>query len=134
VIIIRGQNHYPQDIERSVEASHASLQSAGCSAFGVTEEGEERLVIAAEVQRSALRDLNGDAVVAAIRRNVVEAHEIAVHAIVLLKPFTLPKTSSGKLYRRGARQGFLESTLESVFAWKESTLGPTCGRRQPGSC
>src|SRR4029077_4043684 len=94
VIIIRGQNHYPQDIERTVEASHAVVQPAGCSAFGITEEGENRVVIAAEVQRSALRDLDSEAVVAPIRRNVVEAHECAVHAIVLLKPFTLPKTSS----------------------------------------
>jgi acyl-CoA synthetase (AMP-forming)/AMP-acid ligase II/alkylation response protein AidB-like acyl-CoA dehydrogenase/acyl carrier protein len=122
VIIIRGQNRYPQDIERTVEASHAAIQPAGCSAFGITEEGEERLVIAAEVQRSALRDLDSEAVVAAICRNVVEVHEIAVHAIVLLKPFTLPKTSNGKLYRHGARQGFLESTLNSVFVWKESTM------------
>jgi acyl-CoA synthetase (AMP-forming)/AMP-acid ligase II/alkylation response protein AidB-like acyl-CoA dehydrogenase/acyl carrier protein len=127
VIIIRGQNHYPQDIERTVEACHPAVQPAGCSAFGITEEGEERLVIAVEVQRSALRDLDSEAVAAAIRRNVVDAHEIAVHAVVLLKPFMLPKTSNGKLYRRGARQGFLESTLNSVFVWKESTV------RQPAN-
>ncbi len=122
LIIIRGQNHYPQDIERTVEVSHAAIQPAACSAFGIVEKGEERLVIAAEVRRATLQNLDGETVVAAIRRNVAEAHELAAHAVVLLKPFTLPKTSSGKLYRRGAKTGFIEGKLDSVFVWKESTV------------
>ena len=122
VIIIRGQNHYPQDIERTVEVSHPAIQAAGCSAFGITENGEERLVIAAEVRRAALQNLNDEAVVTAIRRQVAEVHELAVHAIVLLKPFTLPKTSSGKLYRGGAKTDYLDGNLNSVFVWKESTV------------
>ena len=119
LIIIRGLNHYPQDIERAVEAAHPALQSGACSAFALREEGAERVVVAVEVRRAALKSLDGEAIAAAIRRAVAEAHELAVHAVALLKPLTLPKTSSGKLYRDAARKAFVENTLDSVFIWRE---------------
>ncbi len=122
VIIIRGKNHYPQDIERTVELSHPALQAGACSAFALTVDGTERLGLAVEVQRTALKSLAGDEVVAAIRRAVMEEHELTVQAIALLRPVTLPKTSSGKLQRFAARDGLQAGTLESVFLWREPAV------------
>jgi len=120
VIIIRGKNHYPQDIERTVELSHPTLQAGAGAAFALTVEGGERLGLAVEVQRTALKSLVGEDVATAIRRAVMAEHELTVHAIALLRPTTLPKTSSGKLRRFAARDGLGAGTLESVFIWRES--------------
>lgn len=116
VVILRGKNHYPHDIERTAEASHPALQPGACAAFAVKVDGIEQLGIAAEVKRTALRGLDGAAVVSAIRRMVFEEHELQVHAITLLMPATLPKTSSGKLQRFAARAGWEQGTLEVVHA------------------
>ncbi len=51
LIIIRGRNHYPQDIERTVEQSHPAFQPGWCAAFSVDIDGEERLVVVVEVER-----------------------------------------------------------------------------------
>ena len=100
LIIVRGRNHYPQDIERTVERSHPDLRAGGGAAFAVDAGGEERLVVVQEVDRHGLRGLDAAEVDGAIRRAVAEEHEVAVHAVVLVRPVTLPKTSSGKIQRQ----------------------------------
>ena len=74
LIIIRGRNHYPQDIELTVEKSHPVLRPNSGAAFTVEIEGEERLAIAQEVERRYLRTLDVDEVAFAIRQTVVENH------------------------------------------------------------
>ncbi len=112
LLIIRGRNHYPQDLEYTVERSHPALRPGCCAAFSVEVEGEERLVVAQEVDLRKAPDL--EEVGAAIRRAVQEAHELHVHVAVLLKPGTIPKTTSGKIQRHASRRGFLEGTLDEV--------------------
>jgi acyl-CoA synthetase (AMP-forming)/AMP-acid ligase II/acyl carrier protein len=119
LIIIRGHNHYPQDIELTVEQSHPALRIAGGAAFTVEVDGVERLAIAHEVERNYLRQLKVDEVVGAIRQAIFEAHELQVYAVVLLKTGTLPKTSSGKIQRYACRSAFLAGTLEVVGHWQE---------------
>ncbi len=114
LIIIRGRNHYPQDIEWTVAKSHPALQADSGAAFSVDVNGEERLVIAQEVQRSYLRNLETEELVGAIRQAVVEGHEVQVYAVLLLKPSSIPKTSSGKIQRHAYRAGFLAETLETI--------------------
>ncbi|BAZ50352.1 amino acid adenylation [Nostoc sp. NIES-4103] len=113
LIIIRGRNHYPQDIEWTVAQSHAALQADGGAAFCVDVNDQERLVVVQEVQRSYLRNLETEAVIAAIRQAVVEEHELQVYAVLLLKPGSIPKTSSGKIQRHACQAGFLAKTLQS---------------------
>lgn len=125
LIIIRGNNHYPQDIEYTVEKSHASLR-AGCSAaFSVEEDGEERVVVVVEVaakprgEEVSAPQPDGGAIDAktifkAIRQRVAEEHDLGVYAIKLLKPGTIPKTSSGKIQRNACRIAFLTQSLETV--------------------
>jgi natural product biosynthesis luciferase-like monooxygenase protein len=114
LIIINGRNHYPQDIELTLERCHPALLPGGSAAFSVEIEGEERLVVVQEIKRSALSRLDRDAVVERIRKEVATQHEVEVYAVELVMPATLPKTSSGKLQRRLCRQRFLECSLEPV--------------------
>ena len=120
LIIIRGRNHYPEDIELTVEQSHPALRPGCGVAFSVDALGEERLVIVQEVERQ-YRDLNVDGVVGSIRQAVAEQHELQVYAVVLVKIGTIPKTSSGKLQRRACREAFLAGTLDVLGEW---TLSP----------
>jgi natural product biosynthesis luciferase-like monooxygenase protein len=116
LIIIRGLNHYPQDIELTAERSHSSLRPASGAAFSVEANREERLVIVQEIDRSQ-GDL--DAIIDRIRRNVADEHELQPVAVVLLRPGSLPKTSSGKIQRRACRAAFLSGALEPVAEWRE---------------
>jgi acyl-CoA synthetase (AMP-forming)/AMP-acid ligase II len=114
VIIIRGRNHYPQDIELTVERSHAALRPGHGAAFALETGGEERLVVVQEVERGHLRSVVGEDVVADIREAVAEAHELQVHAVVLTRPGSVPRTSSGKVRRAACRAQFLEGSLAAI--------------------
>jgi amino acid adenylation domain-containing protein len=116
LIIIRGLNHYPQDIELTVERSHPALR-AGCgAAFSVEVAGRERLVLVQEIehrQRPDFTEVMGD-----IRQAVAEEHEAQAHAVVLIKPHTIPKTSSGKIQRHACRAAFIMGTLDVAAMWE----------------
>jgi acyl-CoA synthetase (AMP-forming)/AMP-acid ligase II len=116
LIIIDGRNHYPHDIERTAEAADPVLRPGACAAFSVDAEGVERLVIAAEVQRRELKrhSETADDTARAIRRAVAETHGVDVHAVRLLSPGSIPKTSSGKLRRLACRDAFLAGTFDVV--------------------
>jgi acyl-CoA synthetase (AMP-forming)/AMP-acid ligase II len=114
LIIIRGYNHYPQDIEYTVEKSHPALR-AGCSAaFSVEVDGEERVAVVVEVAQKADAELDLKTAHKAIRKAVAEDHDLGVYAIKLLKAGTIPKTSSGKIQRTACRKGFLTRSLQTV--------------------
>jgi thioester reductase-like protein len=117
VIIIRGRNYYPQDIELTVEQSHSALRLNCGAAFAVEVEGEEKLAIVQEVKRSYLRNLNTEEIVTGIRQAVVQQHELEVYAVLLLKTGSIPKTSSGKIQRCNCRAGFLDGSLARVGQW-----------------
>ena len=114
LIIIRGRNHYPQDIENTVEQSHEALEKGACAAFALNVDGAEKLAVAIEVKRVNLRTLNAKEVIEAIRKAVSETHELQVHTVLLLKPRSIPKTSSGKIQRHACKIGFLNDTLNVV--------------------
>ncbi|MEO1370366.1 MAG: AMP-binding protein, partial [Acidobacteriota bacterium] len=119
LVIIRGTNHYPQDIELTVQESHPALRPDGAAAFSVDVDDEERLVVVQEIERTARRRLDVETVTGAIRQAIATHHGLQVYSIVLIKPSTLPKTSSGKVQRRASRKKFLNAEL-SVFArWQE---------------
>ncbi|WP_227788677.1 AMP-binding protein [Nodularia sp. LEGE 04288] len=119
LIVIRGSNHYPQDIELTVEESHPSLRSGYSAVFSIDENEQERLVIACEIQRSYLRKLDADQVIQAIRKAVSKEHELEVYAVLLLRTGNIPKTSSGKIQRQACRTQFLNNQLNVVQEWKE---------------
>jgi len=121
LIIIRGENYYPQDIEWIVEKSHPALRPGYLAAFSVEIDGTEQLVIAQEVERIAVKPLNSQEVIAAIRKAVAEELKLPVYAVVLLKRGSIPKTSSGKIKRHSCRAGFIEGSLDSIANWTLKT-------------
>jgi acyl-CoA synthetase (AMP-forming)/AMP-acid ligase II len=114
VIIIWGRNHYPQDIEYSVQQSHQALRLDCGAAFTIEIDNQEKLVIVQEVERTYLGKLNVNEVFSAIREAVALDHALQVYAIALIKPASIPKTSSGKIQRHTCRHAFLTETLAIV--------------------
>jgi acyl-CoA synthetase (AMP-forming)/AMP-acid ligase II/acyl carrier protein len=120
LIIIHGRNIYPQDIEYIVENSHPAIRSNASAAFPIEENDEEKLVVIAEVERSAIMGLNVDEVCDIIRENISAEKELTVHAIQLIRTTTILKTSSGKIQRKACKEAFLGKKLDVVG---ESLLG-----------
>lgn len=114
VLIIRGLNHYPQDVELTAFESHEALMPNGAAAFTIVESNEEKLVIVLEVKRTYLRKLDVNEVVMAIQKAVALNHEIQAHSIVLIKPGRLSKTSSGKVQRQKNKQMYLNDEIEAI--------------------
>jgi acyl-CoA synthetase (AMP-forming)/AMP-acid ligase II len=113
LIIIRGANHHPQDIERTVEECHPALSRHGGAAFSVEgDRGEERLVVVQELERAQSRGRDLEEIEDCIREAVAETHDVSPHRIVLIRPGSLPKTTSGKIQRALTRRLFLEGRLE----------------------
>ncbi|MBD2091223.1 fatty acyl-AMP ligase [Microcoleus sp. FACHB-1515] len=123
IIIIRGQNHYPQDIELTVARSHPALKLNSGAAFSVDFKGSEKLVVAQEVDRTHLSKLDVKTVVSNIRQAVSAQHGLEVYAVVLVKTGRIPKTSSGKIRRHACKAAFLTGSLEMVDDWSENPQG-----------
>ncbi|MGH9332696.1 MAG: beta-ketoacyl synthase N-terminal-like domain-containing protein, partial [Vicinamibacteria bacterium] len=121
LIIVRGRNHYPQDIEATVAAVDArAIRPGCCAAFALEIEDEERLGLCAEVSLSSDDPSFAEAsarLCATVYEEVVASHGIQPSVIVLLPPRGLSKTSSGKVQRREMRDGFREGTLKSLLVW-----------------
>jgi acyl-CoA synthetase (AMP-forming)/AMP-acid ligase II/acyl carrier protein len=117
MIIIRGQNYYPNDIEFEVAQAHPALQQNSGAAFSIDVEGTERLAIVHEVKRAEWRAADPDAVIDAIRQGLSEAFDITPYRIVLIFPMSVPKTSSGKVQRQRAKQLLLNDELRVMKAW-----------------
>lgn len=115
LIIVRGVNRYPQDIEQTVEECHESISSSAAAAFADDNGPRERLIIAVEVQRSLEDDWNP--VVYAIRRSVTQSHELPPDAVVLVRHGSLPRTSSGKIQRHACLKDFREGNLRVIHQW-----------------
>ena len=122
LLILWGRNHYPQDIELTVQNCHPALRIDAGAAVAIEVDHQEYLVIVQEVERTALRNLDVDEIVSAIRQAISEQHEISVFAIALIKPASIPKTSSGKIQRRACRDQFLASSLDIVSQWTQTQL------------
>jgi acyl-CoA synthetase (AMP-forming)/AMP-acid ligase II len=123
LIIIRGRNYYPQDIERTIDRAHPQVRPGCGVAFAVHQDEQERLVIVQEIEENG-EPLDTDAVLAAIRRTVATQHDLKAHAVVLIPRGEIPKTSSGKLQRIRTRElyesGSLPILATSVLGARET--------------
>jgi amino acid adenylation domain-containing protein len=122
LIILRGTNHYPEDLEATVERSQPGFSPSGCAAFSLDDGGEERLVIVLEVEA---RRPDVDQIAASVRAAVAEHHELAVHEVVLVSRMSVPRTSSGKVQRGLCRQMLLDGTLQPLARVAEPGTGPS---------
>ncbi|MGW4820645.1 SDR family NAD(P)-dependent oxidoreductase [Streptomyces sp. NPDC004227] len=127
VIIVAGRNHYPHDIERTVEGVDPGLRQ-GCGVAGAREiDGEERLVVVQEYRGSRSAE-DRARVVAAIRAEIAREHGLQAYVVALARAGTVPKTSSGKLQRAACLDALLAGTLEPLVLWRadeaEADAGP----------
>lgn len=117
LMIIRGRNVYPQDVERLATGCAPGLAANACAAFIVDDTlASPRMVIVQEVDRPHRRTIDQDAVAGKIRQAVLREFDCSVHEVALVEPGSIPKTSSGKIRRRSARQAFLDGTLQRIAA------------------
>jgi thioester reductase-like protein len=120
MILIRGLNYYPQDIESIIE-KHPSIRKGCVAAFSEDSSDGERLIVVAECKKGAplpdFADLNG---------NVSAYLGIGMDKLILLPPRNIPKTSSGKLRRSHLRDLYLSGQLsEKVILTDSQKPGPS---------
>ncbi len=125
MIIVRGVNRYPQDIEATVEHCHRFTRSGAAAAFAVTRWDREHLVIVCEIERGDTRD-KWQEILQSIRAAVTEEHDLPPDAIVLVRAHSIPKTSSGKVQRHACKANFEKDVEKHVIAswsaWEESEI------------
>ncbi|MDF1882138.1 amino acid adenylation domain-containing protein [Sulfurimonas sp. MAG313] len=119
LLIIRGRNFYPQDIEELSFNVHEALMGGSCAAFSVSIDNEEKLVIAQEIKRTYLRKADMQELFRLIKQKVALELEVQVYDIVLLKPGQLLKTSSGKIQRQANKKAYETQTLKSIIKLSE---------------
>ena len=120
LIVVRGQNHHPSDIEFAVEASHQRLRDGRCAAFSIEGDDTEQLVVVAEVTGRGSDQDNAN-ITAAMTAAIGETVELAPQAVVLIRSGSMPVTSSGKIQRAACRQLFLQNKLDVVFEDRHET-------------
>ncbi|QKW09063.1 AMP-binding protein [Streptomyces sp. NA04227] len=119
LIIVRGRNLYPQDIEKTVEGVDRLFRPGCTAAFSVELDGEERVVVAQEVRAEAesMDPAEVQRLGLAVASTLTKEFDVPLHALVLLRTRAVPKTSSGKIARRAAKKGYLDGTLNAVATW-----------------
>ena len=118
ILVFWGFNHYPQHLEQTAENCHPALRPNASAAFAIPIDGEEKLVLALEVDRHYRHSLDVEATVEAIRWAIFDQHFVDVYAIAFLKPGSIPKTSSGKIQRQTCQEKFLTQQLNLVAEWR----------------
>ncbi len=119
VIIIRGRNHYPQDIEKTACDSHEALRQDSGAVFTLSgEKGDEQVIVVHEIDRQ-YRKADFEEVIRSVRRAVAEVHEMELHGVVLIRHMSLPRTTSGKAQRHLCRKQMLSGDLRLLADWKK---------------
>ncbi|WP_235908661.1 aminotransferase class I/II-fold pyridoxal phosphate-dependent enzyme [Roseiconus nitratireducens] len=125
MIIVRGVNRYPQDIEETVEQASSVVQAGAVGAFAMEHDGREQLAIVAETVR--IRDVDWDSEIQAIRRAVTQEHDLPPDAVYLVRNSSVPKTSSGKIQRHACLHAVKDEELKLIakwVRWEEATGSP----------
>lgn len=121
LIIARGRNLYPQDLEATAEAAHPSIRSGCVAAFAVEDEDEEGVVVVAEIRNATREEYRVAA--ETIRGALSEVHQVVPRSVILVKHGAVPKTTSGKIQRNLCRSRFLTGELQSIYELGMSTGG-----------
>ncbi|MBQ4862864.1 amino acid adenylation domain-containing protein [Pseudoalteromonas sp. MMG013] len=124
VLIFRGKNYYPQDIELTVSNANEALDANGGAAFSIVSSpdqqanqsaAQERLIIVQQVKRTAVRKLNPESVTADIMAAVTQHHGVTPYEVVLIKPGRILKTSSGKIQRQENKRHYVEALFSPLY-------------------
>lgn len=113
LIIVRGRNYYPHDLEWSAQQAHPGLRRGYGAAFSIEDKTGERVVLVHEIEKQ-VPESDLAHVVKCIRRVLADEYELEIHAVVLIKPGTIPRTSSGKIQRSACKTAFEAGQLAVV--------------------
>ena len=114
VLIIKGQNHYPQDLEKTCASSSDNFRQSGSVAF-LTD--DNKLVLIQELESKKAASVDHLAACQLIKRLIFETHTLLVDEIVLINSGKLPKTSSGKTQRSKSKNLFESGALETLYKY-----------------
>lgn len=119
LIILRGRNLIPQDIEKVVEYHVDAFRPSRVAAVSVEHGGAERLILAAEVRRRARKSLDGDVTIERVRAVITAEFGVDLSGMAILEPNRLPKTTSGKIQRARIGRDFLAGELSALAQWRD---------------
>ena len=122
LIIIRGRNYYPHDIELIFKNLHREFNHKDTAAFTVVEGGEEKLVVLQTVPAKFKTEELGPNIAAKFQNELAAQYEIRAWCIVLVEDRALAKTTSGKIARQACRKKFLDGTLPVVWQYKTAQI------------
>ena len=120
LIIIRGRNLYPQDVEDTVHKEVVGCAGTPGAAFAVPGSDTEKLVLVQEVARGRVPD-QADDLFRQVRQTIVEHFEVEIQSLVLIRAGSLPRSSSGKIRRRECQRRFLAGELEVLAEFSRET-------------
>jgi 8-amino-7-oxononanoate synthase len=112
LMIVRGVNHHPQDIEATARNSHPLLENGVGAAFLVDDAKGPAVVLVHEISRVGTEDLSP--VLDAVRAGVLDGHGLALSALLLVRQGAVPRTTSGKVQRKGCKAAYLEGEIKAV--------------------
>ncbi|HEV2992729.1 MAG TPA: fatty acyl-AMP ligase [Candidatus Angelobacter sp.] len=112
LIIIRGSNHYPQDIEGTVQRSHPAFAQRVGAAFGIESADGERLVVVQEIDRH--RESEASEAIATAREEITKEHGLETYVVMVVRQGAVPRTTSGKIQRWAAKDAFRSKTLPYI--------------------
>jgi acyl-CoA synthetase (AMP-forming)/AMP-acid ligase II len=112
LLIIDGKNHYPCDIERTVENAHQAIRPGGCAVFSIENSGAERVIVMVETDHKLVSDITE--FIRIIRSSVAEHHGLPVYEIKLTHRGSIPRTTSGKIKHFLCKKNYLSGTLQEI--------------------
>ena len=121
MLIVRGQNLYPQDLEKTLEREVDVLRKGRVAVFAVDHQGEEGIGVAVEVSRNVQKAIEPQALIKTLRQVIADACRQAPAVVLLLNPGALPKTSSGKLQRSACRQRMDDGSLDCYARFPQAS-------------
>lgn len=121
VVIVNGRNHFPQDIEATIQSLHTDIVDHGGAVFSLNECGdqEQRVIAVQELSRSGMKAENHQQLITAIRQSVAATHDINLSAVILIAPMSLNKTTSGKIQRYLCREKYISNELKIIAEWEQ---------------
>jgi acyl-CoA synthetase (AMP-forming)/AMP-acid ligase II len=128
MIIVRGANFDPLDLELAAEESHPALSPGGGGAFSFDDAAGEQVVLVHEVERAAMKTLDSGAVVASVAETMSLNFGLTLYDLVLLRSGALPRTTSGKVQRHLCREQYVNGELAQLVVSRH----PELGRWRPG--
>ena len=118
LIIVRGKNFFPEDLQACAQKTHPSILQG--AAFSIEGMESEEIVLVLEIDRQIRDQEQAQSILLKIKESIARDFEIIPSAIFLVKPHSLPRTTSGKLQHYLIRKQFLDNAISPLFSWRQN--------------